>query len=113
MEYRAYERLKLIREGMGFTRGEFTAEFGFEASRIGNIEKGRTMLNVDDLEKIASQLPEVIGFLVYGEDIWIDDLKSSSHSKSKLLLSLYESGRLASYEYLNSKFKYRHDNQEN
>ncbi len=112
MEYRAHERLKMIRESLGYTRGEFTDEFGFESSRIGNIEKGRTMINVEDLEMISRQLSEVICFLVYGGNIWIDDLEISQSSKSKLLLSIYQAGRLANEEYLNSKFKYRHGNQE-
>lgn len=93
MEFSAGERFQIVREMLDFTREDFAKLTGIPFTRLRNIEHERTILNVEDFQKLAAVLPELLPWIIYEGDINLDDLRASKHPQSRVMAEIFEQGR--------------------
>lgn len=105
MEFSAGERFQIVREMLDFTREDYAELTGIPFTRLRNIENDRTILNVDDLQKLALVMPEMLPWIIYEGDINLDELQKSKFPQSRVVADMFEQGRLPGGRVFKSRFK--------
>jgi transcriptional regulator with XRE-family HTH domain len=74
------DRLKILRENKGFSKGQLAELIGIHYSQIGRYERNEASPSSDVLKKLANQLEITSDFLMNGtmEEIANDNIKDKS-----------------------------------
>ena len=93
MEFRAGERLKVVRDLMGVTRQDFADMLGIDFIRLRNVEQLRARMSEDEFAVIGEQFPELMPWLVYEGPVDLQALKDSQHHLCRLVAARIDAGQ--------------------
>ncbi|WP_020410986.1 hypothetical protein [Hahella ganghwensis] len=85
MGLKAGERLKGMRELMGFTRMRFAEFLDINLIRLKNLEQLKARVAEDEFEKLGKMFPEMMPWLVYGGKISLSELERSDNEYCQLI----------------------------
>lgn len=105
MEFSAGERFQIVREMLDFSREEFADLTGIPFARLRNVENARTILNVEDFQKLALVIPEMLPWIIYEGDINLEALRKSKFPQSRAVADMFDQGRLPGGRVFKSRFK--------
>lgn len=95
MEFKAGERLRMVRELMDLTQKEFAQETGLNATRIKNLEQFKVRVSELEYDAVAETYPELVAFFAHEGLISENRLRTSSNPRVRLIMSLLDAGDLA------------------
>jgi len=92
MQFKAGERLKMVRELMGLTREEFAEDTGLNPVRLKNVEYFKVRMSELEYDAVIKTLPELACFVTHEGMISADRLRTSSNPRLRLIVSRLEAG---------------------
>ena len=90
MEFKAGERLRMVRELMGLTREEFAEDMGLSAVRLKNVEYFKVRMSELEYDAVTEAFPELSCFVTHEGAISADRLRASSNARLRLIISRLE-----------------------
>lgn len=105
MKHKAGERVKALRELIGFTREDFADLLGIDFVRLRNIEQRKVRMAEEEFAVIGKSFPEMIHWIAYEGDISLDGLRNSEENLCRLIAAKYVAGQLPDGFELESKIK--------
>ncbi|WP_299947173.1 helix-turn-helix transcriptional regulator [uncultured Microbulbifer sp.] len=80
------ERLRIVRDALGFTQKEFSDALGLKSYQIRNIEYGRHRVTEEVFAAFGKAMPELLPWIAFGGTISVEQLRQSTGELSKLLV---------------------------
>lgn len=94
MRYKTNERVKAVRELLGFTQEAFAAHMGLPFMRYRNIEQGQCRVAEEEFAGFGRNYPEFLHFITFEGPIVFDALKTSDNKLLRLAAANIDAERL-------------------
>lgn len=89
----ASDRIKWLRQVIGYNQAEMAELLGVDFFRYKNIEQKKARVTEGEFEPLCRKFKGLIHFLVYGGVISLDELLESKEPLERMLAAAIESGR--------------------
>ena len=94
MQYKTNERVKALRELLGFTQEKFASYLGVPFVRYRNIEQGQCRVAEEEFATLGKNFPELLPFMTFEGPISLTALQQSENNLLRLVAAKIEAEQL-------------------